>query len=311
LLTTKTIYGQVLQFSQPWAFPSFLNPAFTATGETGALHMGYMQFAIAGWKNYAAYYAAGDYYMEDIQGGIGFSVIGEKEAEGVLQTYQAGLSYSFQFHLSRKITASLGIQTQLLMRQYNAAAFVFEDMLRGASPGRTTMEVIETKVRYAPDFSVGGVVSWPHFFVGLSARHISAPTMGMENTPWPRQVGLQMGYTLDLYQANGLQYAAVIPNMVVNYQAQVMTFRPGVYYQNNTWLLGGWLRLQQPFGSMGGVVVAGFQWGDYHFGYSYATHVDKLSEKNINSTVHQVTFLMDLQYKQGGKKVRAIKCPKI
>lgn len=311
LLSGKTIHGQVLQFSQPWAFPSFLNPAFTATAEQGGVQMGYMQFAIGGWNNYAAYYAAGDYYVEALQGGIGLSVIGEKEAEGVLQTYQAGVSYSFQFHLSRKVTASLGIQAQLLTRQYNAAAFVFEDMLRGTSPSGTTMEVVENKVRYAPDFSVGGVISWPRFFVGLSARHLTEPTMGIVNAPWSRQIGLQMGYDLGLYEANGLQYASVIPNVVMTYQAEGMEFRPGVYYQNHTWLLGGWLRIQQPSGSMGGIVMAGYQWGDYRFAYSYASHVDKLSEKNINSTVHQVTFLMDLQYKQGGKKVRAIKCPKI
>lgn len=302
--------GQLLQFSQPWAFPSYLNPGFTATAEQGALHMGYMQFAVAGWNDYAAYYAGGDYYIDELHGGLGFSVVGEREANGALQSYQAGFSYAFQFYITKHITASFGLQAQLLMRQYNTAVFVFEDMLQGSSP-TATMEVFDKRVHYAPDFSVGGVVSWPQFFLGISARHLTSPTLGSTVAPWPQQFGLQIGYQKDLFQSNGVQEGAIIPNLVVTYQANLLEFRPGVYYQNSNWLLGGWMRIQQPMAALGSILMFGYQWDDYRFAYSYASHVDKLSEKNINSTVHQVTFLMQLQYKQGGKKVRAIKCPKI
>lgn len=310
LFASLSAKGQVLQFSQPWAFASYLNPAFTATGEQGTLHMGYMQFSVAGWNDYAAYYAGADYYVDALHGGVGMSIIGEREAEGALQTYQAGASYAFQFQVSKRIVASLGLQAQLLLRQYNPAAFVFEDMLRGLTASNTG-EVFEKRVRYLPDFSVGGVISWPQFFVGTSVRHLNAPSLEGVSSPWPRQFGLQIGYEKDLYHANGIRSGAIIPNLVFNYQSNLMEFRPGVYYQNASLLVGGWMRIQQPMAAMGGVLMVGYQWEDYQFAYSFASHFDKLAEKNVNSTVHQVTFLMHLQYKQGVKKVRAIKCPKI
>jgi len=299
------VEGQGLRFSQPYAFRSYLNPAFTAVGEEGRLYAGYMQFKLSGWNNYSAYYAGADYYVDALQGGVAVDLIGERQGEGAIQAYLFGVTYAYQFHVSKKLVASMGLQGQFMLRQYSPSNYVFEDeLVLGES-----QEIVENNARYAPDFSMGGLLSWTQLYLGFSVSHVMSPKMGMQKSSWPRLYGLQAGYRWEQYASNGLMQGTFIPNFLVSYCDNWVEFRPGIYYQNDQWVLGAWGRFQQPENEMGFVGLVGFQRDGGRLAYSYARHVEKFSASSVNSTVHQVTFSMNLQYKQGRKKVRAIKCP--
>lgn len=101
--TSLTASAQDLEFTQFYANPLYLNPAFAGTNGCARFAANYRNQWPALSGNYVSYAAAYDQYFDNISGGFGVILTNDVQAK-TLNTTTLGLVYSYHLRLGRKWT---------------------------------------------------------------------------------------------------------------------------------------------------------------------------------------------------------------
>ena len=98
------------QFTQFYANPLYLNPAFAGTARCARVCMNYRNQ----WPNlsgtYVTYSASYDQHFDFMSGGLGVLVMSDDQARGTLRNTNASLIYSYQAAINREFSLKFGIQ---------------------------------------------------------------------------------------------------------------------------------------------------------------------------------------------------------
>ena len=104
------VYSQDPQFTQFYANPLYLNPAFAGTGRCPRGVINYRNQ----WPNingrYVTYSASGDFHSDKLAGGVGMIITNDDQALGKLKTTNVSLIYSYQAVISNKLALKFGLQ---------------------------------------------------------------------------------------------------------------------------------------------------------------------------------------------------------
>src|SRR3954470_13349403 len=117
LLTNLFIIGilqdlkaQDPQFTQFYANPLYLNPAFAGTARCPRICLNYRNQ----WPNlsgtYVTYSASYDQHVDVMAGGIGLLVTTDDQARGTLKTTTASFMYSYHLPVNREFSLKMGLQ---------------------------------------------------------------------------------------------------------------------------------------------------------------------------------------------------------
>ena len=71
----KQIYCQDVEFSQYYANPMYLNPAFAGSDEYTRIALNYKALLPSSYGDYSTYSASIDKYHDEISGGLGFQIM--------------------------------------------------------------------------------------------------------------------------------------------------------------------------------------------------------------------------------------------
>jgi len=289
------------QFTQFYANPLYLNPAFAGTARCPRICMNYRNQ----WPNlsgrYVTYSVSGDLHLDAMAGGLGVLVTTDDQAHGTLKTTNASLIYSYQAVINREFSLKFGLQATYMQKSLDVTALHFGDMI-DARRGFVwnTNEAIPQPRKANADFSAGILGYSKQYFFGFAAHHISQPDEGLLGTSkLPVKFTAHGGAIIPLEKGNE---SYLSPNILYQRQANFSQLNLGLYYVKGPFVAGLWYRNADAV-----IALIGIQNANFKAGYSYDVTVSKLAGNTAGA--HEISVQIQFECRAKRKKYRTISCP--
>ncbi len=304
LVGCGTVTAQDPQFSQFYAAPLYLNPAFAgATGQAriGANYRNQWPAIDANFNTISAY---ADFYNENKN--IGYGAIINRDQEGLLglQSTSIGLMISYDLKITNALSFRPGFQASIYNRAINFDKLTFGDQF-DASTGQlryTSQELqgLNTgQSKFFPDMTMGGLFYSKNGWFGFTAAHITQPDQSLlgSNDKLPMKLSGHGGWKF--YLSPGVmgqgfyskpRERSITPTFQYRHQGRFDQMDLGLYYTLEPLIIGTWYR-GVPFKNVNGIVnnesivlLVGFtKKGDkdiLNIGYSYDFTISKLGARS-------------------------------
>lgn len=312
------------EFSQYYAAPLVLNPAFTGTASDHrfiANHRNQWPNVTNGFVTYALSY---DYNFNHLNSGLGIMIMTDKAGTASLRSTTLNFQYAYKLVLKDKWVLSSGLNFGLGYRNIDFSKLVFGDQLEFDSNGNIPSDdPVFSNIQSTSYFDFGaGVLAYSEkYWVGFSVAHLNTPNRSMigEEALIPMKTSIHGGMRIPL--DHGLfrksRVAAFMPSFVYKQQGQFDQLDVGTYFLYEPVMLGLWYRgipIQQNVldnvSHDAVVVILGFQLETFELTYSYDVTVSELGP--ISGGAHEVALKYKIELAATGhrpKKQRYIPCP--
>lgn len=318
---TNGINAQHYQFSQFYAAPTYLNPAFTGANACSRLSLSYRDQWPSIPGAFISYQLSYDHYFNSMRSGLGFLFFSDKSGYGGLRTNQYSFLYAFELKLSKKYFCRFGVQPGFVSRSVNYSALLFGDQIARGGASASVESFIPSTVYL--DLSSGLLLYSKQNWLGLAAYHMTQPNQALldiSTSPLPREFRIHGGrkfYIKEEAKKADKEYISV----AFNYKSQLKfdQFDVGVYYTRKPLVAGVWyrgipvLKAYKPGYSNNDALcfLFGINWLKLNVGYSYDLTISKLTYKSGGS--HELSLRYDFcdrkRYKVKGKTI-LVPCPK-
>jgi type IX secretion system PorP/SprF family membrane protein len=289
------------QFTQFYANPLYLNPAFAGTARCPRICMNYRNQWPMLPGRYETYSFSGDLHMDALAGGLGVLVTTDDQAHGILKTTNASLIYSYQAVINREFSLKFGLQATYMQKSLDVNALNFGDMI-DARRGFVwnTNEAIPSPRKTGADFSAGVLGYSKQYFFGFAAHHINQPDEGLlGSSKLPAKFTAHGGVIIPLEKGNE---SYISPNILFQAQAKSQQLNLGLYYVKGPFVAGLWYRNADAV-----IVLVGVQKANFKAGYSYDVTVSELAGSTAGA--HEISVQLQFECKAKRKKYRTISCP--
>ncbi len=326
LLFSQEAKAQDPQFSQYYAAPLYLNPAFAGSAMQGRIGLNYRNQWPSLDASFTTFSAYGDYYFDDYNSGVGVIITGDREGLAGLRSNTIGLQYAYQLNITEKLTFRPGAEVAFTMRDINFNRLTFGDQYDESgfiSP--TSAEAFATGENvFYPDLGLGGLFFSPDYWIGFSMHHILEPNQSFtdDNAALPRKYSVHGGYKIRLASHYPKGYntmpreRSITPTFNYKSQGAFDQLDVGMYFTAEPVVVGAWYR-GIPFKDFEGfpsreaaVVLVGFTMNGMNIGYSFDY---TLSELGIGSGgAHEISIgylFPDNGRRKPPKNVRLLPCP--
>lgn len=313
--------AQDVGFSQFYANPLYLNPAFAGSKVAPRFSMNYR----AQWPGLVSAFttvsASYDQYFESLHGGIGAYVMADRIGDhGALQSKQLGVMYAFNFALGRRenVHMNIALQTSVGNNSLNWDEYLrwpqqIDPDLGFVLPAPTASMMPEDLSKWYMDFSTGLLMSGEAWYAGVAAAHLTRPNQGFYSEDrMPIKYTVHAGGLINLSKdarrtsSLGLGTPVVSPNFIYQYQGNFHYFNYGMYLDWMPFQVGLWYR-NGIENSDAFIFMVGVQQDYFKVGYSYDVTVSKLA--NHTAGAHEVSLGILLPTPSPKHKVKAIRCP--
>jgi type IX secretion system PorP/SprF family membrane protein len=264
LLISETVTAQDPQFSQFYAAPLYLNPAFA--GSTGQARAGinYRNQWPAIDANFTTMAAFFDYYIEDKRSGVGVLLMRDQEGLANLRSISLALQYSYELNITDNLGFRPGFQVGLYNRDINFDKLTFGDQINESTGfiDRATAETFDTqRSKTFVDLTAGGVLFTRVAWLGVSASHLNRPNQSLigERNLLPMKLSVHGGFKYFMRPGvvgSGI-YAreaerSIAPAFQYRHQGEFDQIDLGVYFTFEPLVLGTWYR-GVPFKTINGL----------------------------------------------------------
>ena len=300
------VYAQDPQFTQFYANPLYLNPAFAGSARCPRICLNFRDEWPAIPGTFVTYSASYDQHVDDLAGGIGLLVTQDQAGQATLTTTNISAVYAYQLNVTRTFTISAGFQATYHQKTVDQSKLNFGDMI---DPRRgfiwNTNEVLTRTSVGTPDFSAGILGYGRNVFFGFSADHLTQPDESFVAgaSPLPIKWTAHAGAMIPLNN-HSLQEDQVIisPNVLYQQQQDFQQLDLGFYVIKGPIVGGLWYRNQDAI-----IALIGFQKKFIKMGYSYDVTISKLTEATAGS--HEISLILQFGCRPRVRKFRTISCP--
>jgi type IX secretion system PorP/SprF family membrane protein len=285
-------------FSQFYASPVLLNPAFTGSTLAPRVSLNYRDQ----WHNipnaFATFAASYDQFFEKINSGIGVTLMNDQQGDGIIAKNNANITYAYRLQTRNYLTLKLGVEAGIGHSSLDWSRLVFLDQIdpvNGVSGASQEIAPVSLSKTYA-DFGAGLVAYNKKFYVGVSLKHLNSPNINFLdknaniNTGLPTRFTFNTGYEF-VYKQNR-------KNRPVTYVSPyLLLVRQGPFGMINVGAQGG---MQGFFGGLGFrhafrnsdavIVNFGIQKGIFKIGYSHDITVNGLPN---SWGAHELSLLLN------------------
>ena len=299
---TTDVSGQDPEFTQFYANPLYLNPAFAGTARCARANLNYRNQwpGISG--TYVTYSASCDKYVDAITGGLGLLVMSDKAGKGTLTTTNVSMMYAYSRPITREFSIGFGAQAGFFQKSIDWSKLTFGDMIdekRGFVYDTKEQQLLKSKTN--PDFSAGILGYSSNYFFGFAMHHLTRPDEGLlGESRLPRKITGHAGATLPMGSKGSR--TSLSPNVLYQQQQDFRQLNLGLYINKGDFVVGLWYRNNDAL-----IIVLGFQQRFFKIGYSYDVTISKLT--NATAGAHELSFSMQLACKPKSPKYRLIECP--
>ncbi len=311
------ILGQDPEFSQFFSNKLYLNPAFAGASENAGLGIHFRDQRIHSSSIMNTINLSFNQYVEPIKGGVGIQILNDVQGSSISKLQIDGI-YSYHFQVSNQLYINAAIEASIFQKRISFSNFSLPE---GIDPIEETISNYNYNKNYPIqfDFSSGFTANYKSSYFGFAIHHLTKPNEHLTKFSFSynadddeyrvkRKYTLHYGTIIKIFK-NGLikEKYAISPNIV--YQIQNShRINYGLYFLYQNVSFGMWIKQAIPFNFDAAIFLVGFELPGYEFAYSYDFKLPK-SGAFLNINTHEVTFIINFQYKQK-KKIKAIKCPK-
>ena len=302
VMCTGIAFSQDISFSQFYANPLYLNPAFSGSVGVPRVALQYRN-QWSGFNNaFTTYSAAFDMPVKKLQGGIGGYVLNDTQADGILNTLQFNLSYSVFIQLSEKYRLHGALQAGFNQNSLNTNKLIFADNLDPYNGNHGTSGELATLTdpNYSfVDFSSGVLIYSKRLFYGIAVHHLTEPNQsfysGNEDVAkLDRKYTAHFGARLPVYLYGHIRKKFDIsPQLIVQSQGQFRQFNYGIFATKRGLTAGTWFRQNFGFRYDAVIFVVGFMKKSWQFNYSYDFTISGLRADSGGTSEVSFTFLLN------------------
>lgn len=303
-LLSQELRAQDIHFSQFYANPIFLNPAFAGSVRCPRIVTSYRNQWPGIDGNYVTYAASFDRHLDDLGGGIGVLAYNDRMGSGVVSTSSVSAMYSYQVNVNRSFSLRAGIQMTYVQRSIDPSKMNFGDQIdpKYGFIFNTNEKFTKTLNTY-PDFSAGIIGFGNRFFGGLAVHHISQPDeafikQGTGSSILPRKYTAHAGAIIPIDDQDDF---TISPNAIFQLQARFQQLNLGLYFTKGPFVGGLWYRNKDAI-----IALVGFKYNIFRFGYSYDVTISKL-RGGFGS--HEITGSFQFYCKRKRKVFNTVNCP--
>jgi type IX secretion system PorP/SprF family membrane protein len=296
------LMAQDPEFTQFYANPLYLNPAFAGTARCPRVCLNYRNQwpAISG--TFVTYSASYDQHIDAISGGLGLLVTNDQAGLATLNTTNVSAIYSYQLPITREFSMKFGFQATYAQKSIDWSKLNFGDMI---DPRRgfvwNTNEVPGLNKKSNLDVSAGILGYSKRYYFGAAFNHLTQPDEALLAGPskLPMKITAHAGAMIPLAKGNE---SFISPNILYQKQQDFQQLNLGLYVIKGPIVGGMWYRNQDAF-----ILLIGFQKDQVKMGYSYDVTISRLGNATAGS--HEISFQMQFQCKPKHKKFRTVSCP--
>jgi type IX secretion system PorP/SprF family membrane protein len=317
VLTLITLFNQSgraqdPEFTQFYANPLYLNPAFAGTARCPRLVMNYRNQWPSLSGTFVTATASYDQHVETLQGGIGFQVMTDRAAQSTLKTTTFSGIYSYQQPITRKFSIKAGLQATYLQKSLDWSKLTFGDMI---DPRKgfiyETADIPRGGQVKAIDFSAGLLGFSENFYAGVAVHHLNEPNESLivGTSRLPMKFTAHAGAVIPIERKKRDGDAKLSPNVLYRRQGEFQQLNIGLYVNKGPLVGGIWFR-GLLFGARyrdSFIATIGIQTDVVRFGYSYDVTISELTPSTGGS--HEVSLAINFDCRRKKVKFRTIACP--
>ncbi|MBR6920455.1 MAG: type IX secretion system membrane protein PorP/SprF [Bacteroidales bacterium] len=319
----RSVYSQDVHFSQFYANPLYLNPAFAGSRICPRIITNFREQWPSVTGDFMSYSASFDQHFKEISGGIGVLFLGDQAAVGTVRTNAFSMIYSYALPLTQKVAMRMALQATFQQKTLDWTKLTFGDMI---DPKFGFVYETREDVKYLSkgllDFSLGMIIYSDKVYGGVAVNHFTQPKEGflmdgynsMSNLPM--KITAHGGAVFNIKQTSKSHTSfgdmSISPNLIFQYQAKMSngaaytTLNVGTYYNVYPLTVGLWYRMG--FENPDAVIALfGFEYDRVKLGYSYDITISKFTE---TGGAHEVSLQIQLPCPEKTRRIHPIKCPK-
>lgn len=318
LLGMQGVKAQDVGFSQFYANPIYLNPAFAGSKVAPRIALTYRSQWPGLVSAFTTVSGSYDQYIPDLHGGIGAILLTDRQGDhGTLQTTSLGAAYAFRFRVHEDIYVSLALQASIVNTNlgWDLNHLRFPDQIdpNNGFTNQTSATAPDKTSIFYPDFAAGAMAYGPAWYAGFAAHHLNQPSQGFySEDPVPMKLTANAGGLINLSEERrrqsslGLGQPVISPNFIYQYQGGFHYFNYGLYLDWRPFIVGTWFR-HTTINYDAFIFMVGVQQDYFKIGYSYDVTLSQLGNSTAGS--HELTLGILLPVPEQKHKIKAIRCP--
>ncbi len=299
MLCARYLFAQDPGYSQFYANPLHLNPAYAGTTELSRLIVNYRNQWPQKERSYTTYSLSYDWLVGTSKSGLGTQAYYDREPNNIITTSSLSLSYSYHVQLGNETFMTLGLQGGLVHKQFDLSNLVFPsniDQLSGEISGTFPVLYSDTRKTY-PDFAVGAVGQYRRLFWGASVHHLTQPNESITEGDHKGKVPVKLTFnagarTHQLHHGLLSREFTVSPNILYQQQGSLKQLNLGIYMIEKSILFGGWFRNNFDIRPDAIIFLAGWANPKFQFGYSFDYTLSELANYSYGSHEISLTFFL-------------------
>lgn len=315
------LFAQDFQFTQFYASPMMLNPAFTGLIYEHRFTAAYRNQWPGIKRSFTTYMATYDYNISNLNSGIGGFILQDRSGTSNLVTTLGGINFAYRIKVDKFSELRLGASVAMAQKKVDNTNLVFNDQLITGSS--VSQDALSTQNTNYADIGLGAVYNSANYWIGATAKHVNQPNTSLTSSlqALPIYMSVHGGYRYIISASGkGKTKLEEFVSASVNYRHQQKydQLDIGAYYFRSKLNVGLWYRglplkrYKVGFPTRESVaILVGFEIPDKNFkvGYSYDITISRLG---INSTqgAHELTLVYEIFKKNKRNRRVLVSCPK-
>ena len=314
LVFPLSVLAQDFQYSQFYAAPLYINPAFTGLTEQHRI-VANVRDQWPGLPNeYLSTSFSYDRWLDGINSGVGVITNGELSGNGRLWRAEIAPTYAYQAIIKEKFVFRPGLKVGFNTLGINKNRLIFNDELE------TGAVTTETKLRSSKvylDVSTGFLAMYDNYWAGLSINHLNRPNQSLlenGNAPLPRKWSFHGGAKIPIQSPGEAKAAEKDITFAFEYKAQDKfdQLDIGGYFNTNPVVWGIWYRgLPLKSNKQGSInadaitVLFGIKRPEYSLGFSYDVTISRISVTNTVGSF-ELSYIREWTHKKKKRRKQFI-----
>ncbi|MCL2167600.1 MAG: PorP/SprF family type IX secretion system membrane protein [Lentimicrobiaceae bacterium] len=276
-LTFTNVLGQEAHFSQFYANPLYMNPAFAGTMNCPRFSLNFRDQYPSIPGNFLTFSGSYDQHFHKIRSGIGLLVSADIAGGGIMSSYNIGAIYNFRVKITHNFNLQLALQGGYLSNALNWNKLKFASELIEMFPHTYSFEDQLKKSQF--DAAFGFVGYTPFLYFGFAMHHLFPVQISFIRssndkfkTEWIPKLTAHIGGKITIQQKvkreNNFGDIFLHPNIIFISQGDFHYLHEGFYFNFYPFTIGTWLR--HNFKSLDALIVTcGIEYKFLRIGYSY------------------------------------------
>lgn len=314
-----SLRAQDMHFTQFYASPLYLNPAFAGADVCSRVSLTYRNQWPGIFKTYKSYLLSLDHSFAAKNLGAGILVGNDLAGTGNLRTIIINPMIAYQIRLNREYVIRCAIQPGVTQRSIDFNSLLFGDQIGRGGNVATVEQPTVTKTFF--DLGAGALFFSKFYWAGLSLYHINRPDESItsaEGAILPLKISTHGGYryVLNEDEKDELHVKSVTGVMHYRHQKKFDQLDVGVYYTHGLVSFGVWYRglpfkhYKPGYRNVDAIaLILGMKSKRANFGYSFDITISQLA--GLSRGAHELTMAYQLcKPSKRKKKKLVVPCPK-